>query len=133
MFFNQHFRTLTGVLLVIGLVVLSMLLIFSISCQQPAPAPTPTPAPVPIPAPTPSPTPGQTVTINLSAQNISFDKSTITVPAGASVTVVFNNKDSVSHNFAVYETQEAKQVIFVGDISRYPRAEPVALYRSSKA
>jgi len=58
----------------------------------------------------------QTATVDLTAENIKFDKSTITVPAGATVTVNFNNKDSgVPHNFAVYTDSSASQNIFKGD------------------
>jgi len=58
----------------------------------------------------------QTATVDLTAENIKFDKSTITVPAGATVTVNFNNKDSgVPHNFAVYADSSASQNIFKGD------------------
>ncbi|HSD58385.1 MAG TPA: cupredoxin domain-containing protein [Methanotrichaceae archaeon] len=59
----------------------------------------------------------QSVTVDLVAENNAFDKSTITVPAGARVTVNFNNRDSgVPHNFAAYETDAAEEVIFVGEI-----------------
>jgi len=59
----------------------------------------------------------QSVTVDLVAENMAFDKSTITVPAGARVTVNFNNRDSgVPHNFAVYETEAAEKVIFLGQI-----------------
>jgi plastocyanin len=59
----------------------------------------------------------QSVTVDLVAENMKFNKSTITVPAGARVTVNFNNRDSgVPHNFAVYETKDAEEVIFVGQI-----------------
>jgi plastocyanin len=59
----------------------------------------------------------KSVTVDLVAENIAFDKNTITVPAGARVTVNFNNRDSgVPHNFAVYETKDAEKVIFVGQI-----------------
>ena len=59
----------------------------------------------------------QSVTIDLTAENIAFDKKTITVPSGASVTVNFENRDSgVPHNFAVYDTDAAKNVIFQGKI-----------------
>jgi len=59
---------------------------------------------------------GQATTVDLTAQNIAFDKSTITVPAGAEVTVNFNNMDDgVPHNFAVYTDSSASQNIFKGD------------------
>ena len=88
-----------------------------------SPAATATPAPQPTattggtaPAATPTSAPGgKSVSIDLVAQGISFDKSTVTVPAGASVTVNFNNKDSgIPHNFAVYDTSAAGKSFFVG-------------------
>lgn len=63
----------------------------------------------------------QGVTVDLTAENIAFDKSTITVPAGAKVTVNFDNRDSgVPHNFAVYETDAAENIIFQGKIITGP-------------
>jgi plastocyanin len=61
---------------------------------------------------------GNTITINLVAQNMAFDQSTLTVKAGAQVTVNFTNKDSVPHNLAVYTDKSAAQVIFKGDTIR---------------
>jgi plastocyanin len=55
------------------------------------------------------------VTIDLTAQNISFDTKRIQVPAGASVTIQFTNRDNgIPHNFAVYESSTAKKSIFKG-------------------
>jgi plastocyanin len=45
---------------------------------------------------------------------MAFDQKTITVPAGASVTMNFENKDSAPHNFALYTNSGASQSIFVG-------------------
>ena len=56
------------------------------------------------------------VSIDLTAQNIAFDKSTITAPAGAKVTMNFVNKDSMPHNFALYTDSSAATSIFVGKI-----------------
>src|SRR5512136_67218 len=59
------------------------------------------PATTPIPTTTTSPPGGQTVSVSLIARNIAFDKSTITVPAGATVVMTFDNQDSgTTHNFA---------------------------------
>ena len=81
----------------IGTIIASCMLVTLMACvSSPTPPLTPT---TPPPAGT-----GQSVTINITAENIAFDKTTITVPAGADVTVVFNNKDRVPHNVAVYET-----------------------------
>jgi plastocyanin len=62
------------------------------------------------------------VTINLAAKNIAFDMSKITVPAGAMVTINFDNKDEgIPHNFAVYKTQKAADQIFSGQIITGPK------------
>lgn len=58
---------------------------------------------------------GEEVSVALSADNIAFDRNTITVPAGARVTMTFNNKEGVAHNFALYETSAADNAIFVGE------------------
>jgi plastocyanin len=60
---------------------------------------------------------GQTAVIYLKAHNIAFNLSTITVPAGAQVTVHFTNDDNgIPHNFAVYTSSAATTTIFKGDI-----------------
>jgi plastocyanin len=58
----------------------------------------------------------QSVTINLTAKSIAFDKGTITVPAGAQITMNFDNQDSMPHNFALYSDSNATKSIFVGQI-----------------
>ena len=62
----------------------------------------------------PNSTANADVTINLTAQNILFDKNTITVPAGATVAIVFDNKDTIIHNFSLYEDSTASKAIFIG-------------------
>lgn len=64
----------------------------------------------------PSSSPDADVTINLTASRTAFDKSSITVPAGATVAIVFDNKDTILHNFALYETSAATNSIFVGEL-----------------
>jgi plastocyanin len=54
-------------------------------------------------------------TADIIAENNTFNKSTIRVYAGDVVTIVFENKDNVTHNFAVYRSSEATQVIFKGE------------------
>jgi len=61
------------------------------------------------------------VTVDLAANNIRFNKSTITVPAGANVTINFDNQESVPHNFALYETSDAQDVIFKGEVITGPK------------
>jgi plastocyanin len=63
----------------------------------------------------------QSVTIGLIAKNIAYNTTTITVPAGADVTVNFDNEDAnVPHNFAVYTDSSASTAIFKGEIITGP-------------
>ena len=69
---------------------------------------------------TPRP-PAGPVTIALTAENFAFDRSTIEAPAGAKVTINFENKDpGVQHNVAFYETSAAEDIIFKGDLVTGP-------------
>jgi plastocyanin len=71
-----------------------------------------------------TPLSAQTIVIDLVAQQMAFDKSDITVPAGAQVTINFNNKDGgIPHNFAAYTDQSAKTPIFIGKIISGPATE----------
>jgi plastocyanin len=88
--------------------------------STPYSAPTPTPPPDTSTPPAPAPG-GQAVTVNISALNYRFDKSNITVPAGANVTMVFDNKEAVPHNVAIYTTSAAIEVIFKGEVITGPK------------
>ncbi len=59
-----------------------------------------------------------TFAVALEARNISYNKATVTVPAGTLVTLSFVNDDVVSHNFAVYKTSAVTSLIFRGEIIR---------------
>ncbi len=102
---------------------------------SPTAAPTPSPSATasPTASASPSATAAQSATasptasgapsgpIDLVAQNIAFDKKTITVKAGSMVTINFNNKDSgIPHNFAAYTDSSASTPIFVGAIITGP-------------
>ncbi|WP_246589245.1 cupredoxin domain-containing protein [Methanofollis formosanus] len=64
---------------------------------------------------------GESVTFDLSALNNQFNTDEISVPAGAPVIINFDNQDEgVDHNFAVYETEAAVEVIFRGDVITGP-------------
>jgi plastocyanin len=66
---------------------------------------------------------GQSVTINLAAKSMAFDKSTLSVPAGASVTIVFDNQDAgIPHNVSVYQNMSggATTPVFIGDVIKGP-------------
>ncbi|NTV27672.1 MAG: hypothetical protein HGA93_03190 [Methanothrix sp.] len=64
----------------------------------------------------------ENVTIDLVAKDFAFNTSNITVPAGANVTVNFDNQDSgVGHNFAVYDSASMKTTIFKGELIVGPK------------
>ena len=69
---------------------------------------------------TPSPAPPGGVTTELSASGNAFDKSTITLAAGQEAEIEFSNEDTVEHNLAIYESQEAgeaqEDAIFDGEL-----------------
>lgn len=73
------------------------------------------------PATTTTPAAGGTVQLTLTARNIAFDESTITVPAGSRIVMTFNNMDATVHNFALYTDLHATTPIFVGDFITGPR------------
>jgi len=52
---------------------------------------------------------------------MAFDQSTITVPAGAVVTMNFENKDRVPHNFALYTDSTVAESIFIGELITGPK------------
>ncbi len=65
--------------------------------------------------------PGAETTVEIAADNLAFDTETITVPGGASVTMVFDNQDGgIPHNVAVYDGPLRSEAIFVGDIITGP-------------
>lgn len=59
---------------------------------------------------------GESVTLELTAENTAFDQDTLTVPAGEMVTIEFDNRDEIGHNFALYEDDSAADEIFVGNV-----------------
>jgi plastocyanin len=53
--------------------------------------------------------------IDVTAANMAFNTSTITVSAGAHVTITFHNNDSgIPHNIAFYTSSAATTVIYQG-------------------
>lgn len=118
-------RVLLLTLSIVSLMILAILSACSFtSVPTPAATPTPNTSPStptspptqPAASPTQTTTTGQSINMNLTAQNMAFDQSVITVPAGASVTMLFINKDSAPHNFALYTDSSASKVIFKGDV-----------------
>ena len=68
------------------------------------------------------------VTVAIAAENFGFSTETITVSAGAEVTIEFDNRDDgVPHNVAVYTDSSASDAIFVGEIVTGPARATYAL------
>jgi plastocyanin len=64
-----------------------------------------------------SPAAGEGTELELAAENTSYDVSELTAPAGAEITLVFDNDDEgVQHNFSLYETEESEDPLFPGEI-----------------
>jgi plastocyanin len=111
--------TLLSTLVLVLLLTLSM--VGFVACSS-SPSATPPSTPADSSSSPSSSTSGNSVTIDLVAKNVAFDKSTITVPAGAEVTVNFDNEDTgIPHNFSVYTDSSAKTSIFVGQIISGPK------------
>lgn len=63
----------------------------------------------------------KTITTSLIAEDMAFDKGTITVPASAKVKIVFENRDTgIPHNFALYEDETAVKNLFKGKVITGP-------------
>jgi len=75
---------------------------------------------------------GNTMSIGITAQNMKFNTSTITVPASDKVTVNFNNMDSVVHNVAFYTDSTAKTSIFIGAPIKGPKTSTYTFTAPSK-
>jgi plastocyanin len=111
-------KKLSAIKILLSIIVLGILIIL-LGCTS---SPSSTPAPTPSQPPTTTPSSSQTtVTINLTAQGMAFDRKTISVSAGADVTVIFENKDKVPHNLAVYTDKSAAKGIFVGEVITGPK------------
>jgi plastocyanin len=110
-------RTIPGKFILAAVTALVLLALGLAACGGSSPAATTTPGGAITTTPG-----GQNVTVDLVAKNIAFDKSTITVPVGAQVTINFDNQDSgIPHNFSVYTDSSAKTVIYQGAIVTGPK------------
>jgi plastocyanin len=70
--------------------------------------------------PTPS-IPGEGAVVEITAQNLQFDRSSLTAPASQAFTLVFHNDDAgVPHNVAVYTNSSATRSLFVGKVFNGP-------------
>ncbi|MGH3247433.1 MAG: cupredoxin domain-containing protein [Trebonia sp.] len=59
--------------------------------------------------------------LQISAQNVKFDKSCLAAPAGQAFTITFDNKDAgVPHDVAIYTNSSATTVLFKGTVVSGP-------------
>jgi plastocyanin len=62
--------------------------------------------------------------VTIVAQNLKFDKDTLTATAGLDVTVTLDNKDAgVLHNIAFYTNRSASQKIFGSELTTGPATQ----------
>lgn len=59
--------------------------------------------------------------VEINADDLAFDASTIQAPAGEEFTVTLNNLESQPHNFAVYREEGGEQIV-AGEIITGPDA-----------
>ncbi len=80
----------------------------------------PTQAPAANAGPLPT-APAGTTQLEITANNISFDKSSLTARAGQPVQLIMHNRDAgIPHNVAVYTNRSASQKIFAGELDTGP-------------
>ena len=85
----------------------------------------PTTAPVPTEAPPPPPPPTDALSVTIAAVNTTFSVTSLTLPAGATVTLTFDNQDAgVTHDFLVYDASGA--VIGATELADGPIMQTVA-------
>lgn len=58
--------------------------------------------------------------VRIAADNIAFDQAELSVPADRPFSVVFENREPVPHNVAIYTDASAAQALFVGEIFAGP-------------
>jgi plastocyanin len=59
--------------------------------------------------------------VSVSAKGTAFDQDCLAVPQGQAFEVVFDNKDRLPHNVAIYRDSSASQTLFQGDVFTGPK------------
>lgn len=81
---------------------------------RPAPSTTPAPSIEASAVPSPSTASG---TVAITAQNIAFEPTTVTVPAGKAFQIAFTNNDAgVPHNLAIHQGDAGGAEVLKGEI-----------------
>ena len=82
-----------------------------------SPATTGVPSPTSSDTASPSGSPSGGDAFEVEAEDLSFSVDSLTVAAGSQVAIEFKNRDDgTPHNFAVYESADATQSLFSGEI-----------------
>ena len=82
------------------------------------------PPPPPPPTNTPVPPPAGNVSVYIKAVTTAFSPSTATVPAGATVSLTFDNQDAgVMHDFVLYGT--GSSILAATDIATGPNTQTI--------
>lgn len=88
---------------------------------SPAPMESVTPTTTPG-SPSASPTTDKEDRVRVTAINLAFDRSTITVPIGSRVIIEFVNEDLIGHNMAFYTSPSLSTILYKGEIISGPRS-----------
>jgi plastocyanin len=60
------------------------------------------------------------VELELKAENTKFDKDRLEAPSGSEISLTFDNRDTVEHNFSLYESPDSKDPLFEGPLVSGP-------------
>ena len=93
--------------------------------EEVTPEPTEKATAEPEPSPTTGGETGQVAERSLVAKDLEFSEDELRVRAGVTVRLTLVNEDPVEHNFALYESEDAEDAIFVGELFSGPGTERV--------
>jgi len=65
--------------------------------------------------------------LHVTAEGIKFDEATLTAAAGQPLTIVFDNKDSVPHNIAIFDSSAMAKSFFHGAVVVGPKTVTYAV------
>jgi plastocyanin len=60
------------------------------------------------------------VELELKAENTQFDKDRLEAPSGSEISLTLDNRDTVEHNFSLYESQDSKDPLLEGPLFSGP-------------
>lgn len=118
---SRHLRLLAPALVAVGLIAAACggedpsTIPPAATGSSPATSSAPSTTPSGSESPTGSPSAGDA--LEVEAEDLSFSVDTLTVGAGSQVEIDFKNRDDgTPHNFAVYQSADAAEALFSGEI-----------------